>query len=138
MPVTGTESWTAWRRVSRGSYKPFLHRVTKGRPTTPARLIVTRRAPRTLDAGQVAAILAVCERLRDRFLFALLSETGMFSGGKFRHAGLSRGFGRSAAGQRRRLRDGCCARAVLGVSAAPHRVVELGLWVPVTVSHSLT
>ena len=22
----------AWRRVSRGSYKPFLHHVTKGRP----------------------------------------------------------------------------------------------------------
>jgi integrase len=29
----------------------------------------------------VAAILAACERLRDRFLFALLAETGMFSGG---------------------------------------------------------
>ena len=69
----------AWRRVSRGSYKPFLHHVTKGKPvpTRPARLIVTRRAPRTLDAGQVAAILAACEHLRDRFLLALLAETGM-------------------------------------------------------------
>jgi integrase len=38
---------------------------------------VTRRVPRTLDAGQVAAILAACEHLRDRFLFALLAETGM-------------------------------------------------------------
>jgi integrase len=33
--------------------------------------------PRTLDAGQVAAILAACEHLRDRFLLALLAETGM-------------------------------------------------------------
>jgi integrase/recombinase XerD len=69
----------AWRRVSRGSYKPFLHHVTKGRPvpTRPARLAVTRRVPRTLDAGQVAVILAACGHLRDRFLFALLAETGM-------------------------------------------------------------
>jgi integrase len=69
----------AWRRVSRGSYKPFLHHVTKGRPipTRPVKLIVTRRAPRILDAGQVVAILAACEHLRDRFLFALLAETGM-------------------------------------------------------------
>ena len=69
----------AWRRVSRGSYKPFLHHVTKGRPvpTRPVKLVVTRRVPRTLDAGQVAAILGACEHLRDRFLFALLAETGM-------------------------------------------------------------
>lgn len=69
----------AWRRVSRGSYKPFLHHVTKGKPVParPVRLAVTRRAPRILDAGQVAAILAACEHLRDRFLLALLAETGM-------------------------------------------------------------
>ena len=73
----------AWRRVSRGAYKPFLHHVTKGRPVPvrPVKLIVTRRVPRTLDAGQVAAILAACERLRDRFLFALLHESGVFSAG---------------------------------------------------------
>jgi len=29
----------------------------------------------------VAAILGACEHLRDRFLFALLAETGMFSAG---------------------------------------------------------
>jgi hypothetical protein len=32
----------AWRRVSRGSYKPFLHHVTKGRPI-PARWCQARR-----------------------------------------------------------------------------------------------
>jgi integrase/recombinase XerD len=69
----------AWRRVSRGSYKPFLHHVTKGRPipTRPVTLAVARRTPRTLDAGQVVAILAACEHLRDRFLLSLLAETGM-------------------------------------------------------------
>lgn len=69
----------AWRRVSRGSYKPLLHHVTKGKPiaTRPVKLIVTRRVPQTLDASQVAAILGACEHLRDRFLLALLAETGM-------------------------------------------------------------
>jgi integrase/recombinase XerD len=72
-------SLVAWRRVSRGSYKPFLHHVTRGKAiaTRPVRLAVTRRVPRALDAGQVAAILAACEHLRDRFLLALLAETGM-------------------------------------------------------------
>jgi len=69
----------AWRRVGRGSYKPFMHHVTKGRPipTRPIKLAVIRRSPRTLEAEQVVAILAACEHLRDRFLFALLAETGM-------------------------------------------------------------
>ncbi len=69
----------AWRRTSRGSYKPFLHHVTKGRPipTRPVKLHVERRAPRTLQAEQIVAILAACEHLRDRFLLSLLAETGM-------------------------------------------------------------
>jgi integrase/recombinase XerD len=72
-------SLVAWRRVSRGSYKPFLHHVTRGKAiaTRPVKLAVTHRVPRTLDAGQVAAVLAACEHLRDRFLLALLAETGM-------------------------------------------------------------
>ncbi len=69
----------AWRRVSRGSYTPFLHHVTKGRPipVRPVKLMVPRLTPRTLDPGQVAAILGACEHLRDRFLMALLAETGI-------------------------------------------------------------
>lgn len=69
----------AWRRVTRGSYKPFLHHVTRGRavPTRPVKLRVPRRLPATLSVEDIAVILAACERLRDRFLFALLSETGM-------------------------------------------------------------
>lgn len=69
----------AWRRVSRGSYKPFLHHVTGGQPiaTRPVKLRVPRRLPVTLCVEEVTVILAACERLRDRFLFALLAETGM-------------------------------------------------------------
>ena len=69
----------SWRRISRGSYKPFLHHVTKGRPipVRPVKLHVPRRAPRTLEPGQIVASLAACEHLRDRFLLSLLAETGM-------------------------------------------------------------
>lgn len=69
----------AWRRVSRGSYKPFLHHVSRGRPiaTRPVKLRVPRRLPATLNVEEIAVILAACQRLRDRFLFALLAETGM-------------------------------------------------------------
>ncbi len=81
----------SWRRVSRGSYKPFLHHVTKGRPipVRPVKLHVPRRSPQILEPGQIVAILAACAHLRDRFLLSLLAETGMFSRGQFRHAGLS-------------------------------------------------
>lgn len=73
------ESLVAWRRVPRGSFKPFLHHVTRGRPvpTRPVKLRVPRRLPATLTVEEVAVILAACTRLRDRFLFALLAETGI-------------------------------------------------------------
>jgi integrase/recombinase XerD len=69
----------SWRRASRGSFKPFLHHVTAGRPmrTRPIKLRVTRRLPKTLDGDEITAILDACDHLRDRFLFALLAETGM-------------------------------------------------------------
>ncbi|MCU1488769.1 MAG: integrase [Acidimicrobiaceae bacterium] len=69
----------AWRRIGRGSYKPLLHHVTKGRPipTRPVKLTVPRRMPRTLSPEEVVAVLATPEHARDRFLLALLAETGM-------------------------------------------------------------
>jgi integrase/recombinase XerD len=72
-------SLVAWRQVPRGSYKPFLHHATARRPvaTRPVKLKAPRRLPATLTLEQVTAILAACSRLRDRFLFALLAETGM-------------------------------------------------------------
>ena len=69
-----------WRRGVRGSYKPFLDQVggrSRRTPRRPVRLRPTRRLPDTLRAEQVAALLAACEHRRDRFLLALLAETGM-------------------------------------------------------------
>lgn len=69
-----------WRRGGRGVYKPFLDRVG-GRssrvPRRPVRLRQTQRLPHTLTLEQVALLLAACEHQRDRFLIALLAETGM-------------------------------------------------------------
>jgi len=77
--VVLAESLVAWRRVSRGSYKPFLHHVSQGARV--ATRPVTLRAPRmlaaTLSVAEVTVILAACTHLRDRFLFALLAETGI-------------------------------------------------------------
>lgn len=76
------ESLVAWRRVPRGSFKPFLHHVTKGRPipTRPVKLKAPKRLPVTLSTEEVTVILGACTRLRDRFLFALLAETGICIG----------------------------------------------------------
>ncbi len=69
----------AWRRSSRGGYKPFLHHVTKGRPirTRPISLPVPRKVPATLTVEQIATLVTACDRLRDRLLLATLAETGM-------------------------------------------------------------
>jgi integrase/recombinase XerD len=69
----------AWRRAGRGSYKPFLHHVTAGKPVPvrPIKLAVPQPIPGTLTDGQVIALLEACRHLRDRFLLALLAETGM-------------------------------------------------------------
>jgi integrase/recombinase XerD len=57
---------TAWRRVGRGSYKPFLHHVTAGHPvpTRPVKLLVPRRTPRTLSPEQLVTVLASPQRGR--------------------------------------------------------------------------
>jgi integrase/recombinase XerD len=58
--VAVADSLVAWRRVPRGSFKPFLHHVTKGRPipTRPVKLRVPRRLPRTLSVEEVTVVLA--------------------------------------------------------------------------------
>jgi integrase/recombinase XerD len=40
-----------------------------------------RKLPRVLTLAEMQAILDACDRLRDRFLFGLLHETGIFSAG---------------------------------------------------------
>ena len=65
-------------RSGSGSYKPFLHGIAKSRPRgRVGRLREVERLPRALSVEQVQAILDAQGRLRDRFLFALLFETGM-------------------------------------------------------------
>lgn len=53
------DSLVAWRRVPRGSFKPFLHHVSRGRPisTRPIKLRVPRRLPATLTVEQITVIL---------------------------------------------------------------------------------
>ena len=70
----------SWRRGGRGSYKPFLDQVggrTRRVARRPVRLKVPRHLPETLNADEITALLDACQHLRDRFLMALLAETGM-------------------------------------------------------------
>ena len=65
-------------RSGRGGYKPFLHGIARSRARGRAvRLPERRSLPRTLSLEQVAAVIDCQERLRDRFLFALVASTGM-------------------------------------------------------------
>jgi integrase/recombinase XerD len=67
------------RRGTRGgSWRPLLaHLGSRPERTRRVGLRAERRIPTTLDGDQVAAIVAACGRLRDRFLFTLLAETGL-------------------------------------------------------------
>jgi integrase/recombinase XerD len=63
----------------RGGWKPFLHHISKGQPVARRAIALktSRKLPRVLTVAEVQAILDACGRLRDRFLFALLWDTGM-------------------------------------------------------------
>jgi len=69
----------AWRRTGRGSYKPFLHHLTAGKPVPvrPVKLAVPQRIPATLTSEQILTLLQACAHLRDQFLLSLVAETGM-------------------------------------------------------------
>ena len=63
----------------RGGWKPFLHHVTRGRPQ-PRRAVALKapaKLPRVLAVGEVQAILGACDHLRDRFLLALMWDSGV-------------------------------------------------------------
>ena len=65
-------------RRGRGSYRPFLYGIAKqSSRARVGRLRTTRELPKVLTLAQIAAVIAAQRRLRDRFLFALLAETGM-------------------------------------------------------------
>ncbi len=60
-------------------YKPFLHGIARAKPTK-SRVVSVKpeeKQVRTLTDGQVQKLLDACTRTRDKFLLALLFETGM-------------------------------------------------------------
>ena len=63
----------------RGGWKPFLYHVSKSRPAArrTISLRTDRKLPRVLTVEEIRTILCGCDRLRDRFLFALLYDSGM-------------------------------------------------------------
>ncbi|MFD8532267.1 tyrosine-type recombinase/integrase [Streptosporangium canum] len=64
-----------------GRYIPLLAHTQRGRPGaesySPIRIHVNRKPPKTLTPQEIDQILAACRRRRDRFLFALLDESGL-------------------------------------------------------------
>jgi integrase/recombinase XerD len=71
-------TWQPARR-QRGSWKPFLHHISTGGPVArrTIKLKAPKRLPRVLTAAEAQQVLDACTRLRDRFLFAVLHESGM-------------------------------------------------------------
>jgi integrase/recombinase XerD len=68
----------AWRTGGRGGWKPFLHHVTKGESYRGRAITLKaeKKLPRILTVPETQAILDACTRLRDRFFFALLYDSG--------------------------------------------------------------
>lgn len=77
--VSLADDLMTWRRAGRRGYIPFLYHATKGNPIPirPVKLTVAHQRPKTLSEKDILAIIEACEHLRDRFLFALLAETGL-------------------------------------------------------------
>jgi integrase/recombinase XerD len=74
------ELLTTWGPPGRRSgWKPFLHHVGKGKPQARRAIAVkvSTKLPRVLTVDEVQAILDACTRLRDRFLFAVLHDSGV-------------------------------------------------------------
>ena len=72
----------AWRTGGRGGWKPFLHHISKDKPYRgrAISLKVPKKLPRILTVAETQAVLDACTRLRDRFFFALMHETGCRAG----------------------------------------------------------
>jgi integrase len=77
--VSLVDDLMTWRRAGRRGYVPFLYHATKGNPVPirPVKLRVAHQRPKTMSEKDILAIIEACEHLRDRFLFALLAETGL-------------------------------------------------------------
>jgi site-specific recombinase XerD len=71
---------TTWQvGGGRGGWRPFLHHISKNKPQ-PRRAIALKapgKLPRILTVAEAQAILDACDRLRDRFLLAVLWDAGV-------------------------------------------------------------
>ena len=63
----------------RNGWKPFLHHVSKDKPSPRRTIAVTapKKLPRVLTTTETQAILDACDHLRDRFLVAVLYASGV-------------------------------------------------------------
>jgi site-specific recombinase XerD len=75
------ELLVTWQPAGRrgAGWKPFLHHITQGEPQARRTIALKapRKLPRVLAVTEVQTILDACDRLRDRFLFAMIWETGV-------------------------------------------------------------
>ncbi|WP_190814034.1 site-specific integrase [Saccharopolyspora pogona] len=73
------ELLTTWQVPGRrGGWKPFLHHISKDKPQ-PSRMITVKapkKLPRILTVTEMQSIVDACDRLRDRFLWSLLWDSG--------------------------------------------------------------
>jgi Phage integrase family len=89
------ELLTTWQAGGRrnGGFKSFLHHVAKDKPQArrAIALKVPKKVPRVVTVAEMQAILDACEHLRDRFLFALLWDSGVRIGAALglRHADIA-------------------------------------------------
>jgi site-specific recombinase XerD len=71
---------TTWQRRGSGggTWRPLLVHLGS-RPERARRISLRelRRIPDVLDGEQITAIVAACDRLRDKFLFVLLAQSGL-------------------------------------------------------------
>lgn len=69
------------RSLSATSFRPFLQHITKGTGQRRRTIMLSapRPRPRVLRPVEVQTILDACDHLRDRLLFGLLLDTGLFS-----------------------------------------------------------
>jgi site-specific recombinase XerD len=73
------ELMTTWQVGGRRVWKSFLHHTSRGKPQArrAIKLRTPKKLPRVVTVAEMQAVLDACDRLRDRFLFALLWDSGM-------------------------------------------------------------
>ena len=70
------------RKIFNKAYKPLLHHVTKNNPikSKVIKLKEPKNLPKTLTQEQIKQLIDACRRVRDKFLIALMYESGIRMG----------------------------------------------------------